>query len=139
MQTRNPPRGIYVSYNEKKHGPIQEAVTISNERGYLIWLDMNFLDPQSRSLLFPAVIVIRIKGEERYYRGKLIAIHRREEVDPQQIWSETAHRPLKWQQLDRQTEYAEFQSVLYIEGLEKVPEKPSDISEMRPPEHPSYF
>jgi hypothetical protein len=62
MPTRHLPKGVYVSYDEERHGRIAEAVTISNQRGYLIWLDRNALDPQSRSLLFPATIVIRIKG-----------------------------------------------------------------------------
>jgi hypothetical protein len=125
MQARKVPTGIYVSYDEQRHGRIEEAVTTSNQRGYLIWLDRNALDPQSRSLLFPAIIVIRIKGEERYYRGKLIALHRRDEVDTERLLSETVHRPPRWQQVDRLEEYEDFQSVLYIEGLVQVPEQPS--------------
>jgi hypothetical protein len=139
MQARNPPRGIYVSYDEERHGRLDEAVSISNERGYLIWLDRTALDPPSRSLLFPATIVIRIKGEERYYRGRRIAIHRPGEVDADQLWSETVHRPLRWQQVDREAEYRDFQSVMYLEGLAKVAEKPGAIEGMRPLEHPSYF
>jgi hypothetical protein len=139
MQPRQLPRGIYVSYDEERHGSVAEAVTISNQRGYLIWLDRNALDPHSRSLLFPATIVIRIKGVERYYRGKLLAIHRRSEVDAERLLSETVHRPPRWQHADRREEYADFQSVLYIEGLAETAQKPGEIEGMRPPEHPSYF
>jgi hypothetical protein len=131
------PKGIYVSYDEKKHGPIEEAVSISNELGYLIWLDKSPLDPETRSLLFPAVIVVRTK-EDRYFRGKLIAIHRRKEVDSKRLLSDTIHRPARWQQPDRLREYANYQSVLYIEELKPV-SCPREIREMAPPQHPSYF
>jgi hypothetical protein len=69
----------------------------------------------------------------------LIAVHRRGEVDAERLLSETVHRPARWQQAARQEEYADFQSVLYIEGLAEVAKRPGEIEGMRPPEHPSYF
>jgi hypothetical protein len=113
MRTAHARKGIYVSYNKQKNGRFQEAVDISNERGYLIWLERSPVNP--REFLFPIMIVIRIAEEDRYYQGKLIAVHRREEVDPDELLRERGHRPEAWVHVD-QHGYADFQSVFYFEG-----------------------
>jgi len=69
-------QGLYVSYNEGKNGPFDEAVRISNELGCLTWLDKSRVDP--RHLIYPTEIFVRLKGAERYFRGTLLAIASRD-------------------------------------------------------------
>src|SRR5271156_4244593 len=65
-------RGLYVSYDENKNGPFDEAVRISNERGCVTWFDNFPLNPEES--FCPTEIFIRLTGKETYFRGTLLAI-----------------------------------------------------------------
>jgi hypothetical protein len=136
MQAKNQRLGIYTSYNESINGHIQEPVDISNkEGGYLIWLLKNAIN--TRLFKFPTPIIIKIKKQERFYRGQLIDIKRSSDVNIEDILSENLHRPSSWQKIDREI-YRNFKSVLYIQGLREITE-PSEAKGKHPPQSPNYI
>jgi hypothetical protein len=134
MQPSSSELGIYVSYNQRLNGPFQGAVGISNTTEYVIWLDRSVINPERFTL--PTTIVVRLSGEDRYYRGELVKIQRAQDVDKEAILAETTHRPAAWQDLDRSNN-RDFQSVLYIRGLREVP-PPTEVQDKHPPQHPYY-
>lgn len=127
--------GIYTSYNEHLNGHIQEAVDISVKRRYVIWLLKSRIKPELFSQL--KIIVLRIKGEERFYKGELLYIKRFTDVSVEEILSETSYRPIKWQKIDRAL-YKDFKSVLYIKGLKQIP-KPHEVVGRHPPQGLYYI
>lgn len=127
--------GIYTSYNEHLNGHIREAVDISLNRKYLIWLLKARIKPERFNQL--KIIVIRIKGEERFYRGEIFDIKSVTDVLVEEILSETLHRPKKWQHVDREI-YKNFKSVLYIQGLKQV-SKPNEVVGRHPPQGLYYI
>jgi hypothetical protein len=127
--------GIYTSYNEHLNGHIQEAVDISVKRRYVIWLLKSKIKRKRFNQL--RIIVLRIKGEERFYRGKIHDIKSVTDVPVEEILSETSHRPKKWQEIDREI-YKDFKSVLYIKGLIKIP-KPHEVVGKHPPQGLYYI
>jgi hypothetical protein len=60
--------GVFISYSEKKNGPFQDAVDVCNAHGYILWLEKASI---KQWFSFPATILIKIKGEDRYYQGEL--------------------------------------------------------------------
>lgn len=134
MQESASQLGLYVSYNEQLNGPFQHAVEISNTTDYVIWLDRSVVDPNK--FTFPTPIVIRLSGQDLYYRGELLDIRRAHDVDKEAILSETTHRPVEWQDQDRSTDQ-DFRSVLYIHGLREVP-PPTEVLGKHPPQSPYY-
>ena len=128
--------GIYCSHDEKTNGPFDEAVRISNEKEYLVWLEKSPIKIEK----FPpgSAIVIKIKGEDRFYRGKLKAIKRAIEIDDKdEFLKEKEFRPSDWVEIDRDI-YGNFQSVLYIQNLKEIPE-PIEIVDVHPPQRPIYI
>ena len=123
--------GIYASYDDKKHGDFSEAVTISNERGCVTWFDQARIDPGK--VPCPAVIIIRIKGKEKYYRGTLLALARKGNLPPNffEDQRERNHRPKGWKDGHAQT-------VLFIYGLCGV-KKPIEVAHLPVPERPIYI
>ena len=129
-------QGIFLSFDEKKNGSFEAAVETCRATGYVIWLERNPLDPTRFDYL--PTVVVKIKGVDRYYQGKLNRrIERRTEDNVASLLAEQSHRPPRWQTLDR-AEYADFQRILYIEGLKRVPCPPNLIGR-RTPQHPEYF
>jgi hypothetical protein len=127
-------RGLYVSYNERSNGPIREAVEISNERGCVTWFDTSLLDPAK--LVFPTDIIIRITGEERYFRGLLLAVARPERLGEGFADGEHNHRPRAWREQDRQGQTV--RSVLFIHGLREVG-APPEVKGLAPPQRPTFI
>jgi hypothetical protein len=134
MQKSPSQLGLYVSYNEQLNGPFQDAAEISNTTDYVIWLDRSVIDP--KKFTFPTTIVVRLSGEDRYYRGELVEVKRAQDVDREAILAETTHRPVEWQDQDRDI-YQDFRSVLYIRGLREVP-PPIEVLDKHPPQRPYY-
>jgi hypothetical protein len=85
----------------------------------------------------PTTILIKIKKDERFYRGEVTDIKRVTDVVVEEILSETSHRPIKWQKVDREL-YKDFKSVLYIKGLEQIP-RPHEVTGKHPPESLYYI
>jgi hypothetical protein len=125
--------GLFVSYSEKKNGPFQDAVDVCNSQEYVVWLARNAVKTQRFS--FPATILVKIKGEDRYYQGELRDMKRANEVDRSALLAEATHRPARWQQVDN-VDYADFKSVFYIAGLKRVARPPA-LSK-KGPQHPWY-
>jgi hypothetical protein len=136
METGTRKLGIYTSYDDspKKNGDIQPAVDVSN-RDYLIWLENSIIIPHK--LRCSTIIVIKIKQKDRYYRGNLLDVKRRSEVDVGKILSDTIHRPKEWLGIDNEI-YKTFESVFYIQGLKQIPQ-PSEVVDIPPPQRPRYI
>src|SRR5262249_22689186 len=100
---------------------------------YVVWLDKAAV--RTQQFLFPTTILIKIAGEDRYYRGELRDIKRAEEVDRDALLAEASHRPATWQ--DKDTDDAAFKSVLYIAGLKQVP-RAARIAKDEAPQRPWY-
>src|SRR4030042_3454840 len=127
--------GIYTSYNERLNGHIQEAVDISVKRKYVIWLLKSRIKAERFSQL--KIIVFRIKGEERFYKGKIYKIKKNTDVSVDEILSEKIHRPTRWQNIDREL-YKDFKIVLYIQDLKRIP-KPHEVVGIHPPQGICYI
>src|ERR1051326_868070 len=130
-QPRNIKRGLYVSYNEENNGPFAEAVRISNDLGSVTWLDNFHLNP--KNLEYPTDIVVKLKGEERYFRGILLAVASADDLAADFLEGERNHRPSNWRKRPEN-----FKSVLFISHLEEVSE-PSEVRNRPAPEHPIHL
>lgn len=128
--------GVYCSYNDsgEVNGDIEPAVVVSN-RNYLIWLEKSKINPQRFNC--PTCIIIKIKKKDTYYRGALINVKRRNEVNVNEILSDVKHRPHSWRKID-QERYKKFETVLYIERLKPI-NMPTEVAECRPPQRPIYI
>lgn len=126
--------GIYCSYDELVNGPFAEAVALSNTADYLLWLDWSAINPDR--FHFPTVIVVKLKGQERYYRGELLNIQRADAVDKTALVADKTHRPPIWQSVDGQDD-AGFKSALYIRRLQPI-DRPACLAGRHPPQRPSY-
>jgi hypothetical protein len=73
-------KGLYVSYNEERNGTFDEAVRISNKLGCVTWLDNFPLNPEQ--LHYPTDLFVKVKGQERYFRGILLAIASANTLEP---------------------------------------------------------
>src|SRR6185437_13401688 len=91
--------GLYVMYDEADNGRIDEAVTISKERGCVTWLSAARLKPGK--LEFPTDIIIGIKGDERYFRGLLLAVYAPVKLGRKFVKGEFNHRPSNFRAKDR--------------------------------------
>lgn len=127
--------GIYGSHSKDINGTIEEAVEVSNEKEYLVWLEKSIINPNKFS--FPTTIVIKIKKEERYYRGSLLDVKRLSEIDANHLLAEKKYRPSSWLKIDK-TIYKDFKSVLYIHGLEEI-SQPKEVEGVHPPQRPIYI
>jgi 5-methylcytosine-specific restriction protein A len=125
--------GVFVSYNEK-NGKFADALDVCNAHVYIIWLDRVAVNKKKFS--FPTTILIKITGEDRYYRGELRDVKRSDEVDRAALLAEAVHRPATWRAADK-IDYADFKSVFYIAGLKQVP-RPTGIAEDSAPQRPHY-
>ena len=131
----NQRQGLYVSYNEDKNGPFDEAVEISKTRGCVTWLDSFKLNP--KQLHYPTDIFIRLTGpQERYFKGTLLAIAPRETLPANFLDGERNHRPPVWQQRDHAK--GDFKSVLFISHLQRLDSQPLEVKNSAPPQHPTY-
>ncbi len=135
MQEQSERLGIYTSYNEKKNGSFIEAVNVSNTQGYILWLDRSSI--KRENFIFPTTIVIRITGKHRYYKGKLIDIKSRQEVDIETILNDKIHRPIPWQKVDALI-YKDFKSVFYITELQDIT-RLMEICKKHPPQKPIFI
>jgi len=128
------PLGLFASYNEAKNGPFQTVVDFCNTHEYILWFENAAIDTQKFS--FPTTILVKITGEDRYYRGKLKCIKRAEEVDRAVLLADCSHRPPKWIEVDKD-DYPGFKSVLYVEAFKQVP-RPVKIRKDEAPQRPYY-
>jgi hypothetical protein len=123
-------KGLYVSYNEERNGTFDEAVRISNKLGCVTWLDNFPLNPEQ--LHYPTDLFVKVTGQERYFRGILLAIASANTLEPDFVDGERNHRPSAWREGNK-----DFRSVLFISGLREVA-KPPEIEDKAPPQHPTY-
>jgi len=133
-------RGLYVSYNEEQNGSFDEAVQLSNQPGgHLTWLDKSLRIPEK--LQYPTDIIVRLTGQERYFRGTLVAIKLADNLDPNFALEERSHRPPVWRDRDDKVcprPNKEFKSVFFIRALRIVP-PPSEVKDRPKPQGPVYF
>jgi hypothetical protein len=125
-------------YNEEKHGKFDGAVQTSNEPGGLTWLDKSRRKPEK----LPCPIIVRLKGQERYFCGELYDVKLADQLDADFVLEERSHRPPVW--LDRDKKVCprpnkDFKSVFFIRALKRVPQRPREVENLRPPESPVYF
>ena len=134
MNTRKSENGIYMSYNERKNGNFQEAVDISNNQDYVVWLDKSLIKCKLPD------IIIKIAGQMRYYKGKLLDIKYFDTTKNDINKFEAKHRPKQWRSGFKKPPIPgkDFKSVLYISKLREV-EEPPEIKEKRSPQRPVYF
>jgi serine/threonine protein kinase len=125
--------GVYASYDEKKHGKFEAAVDVSNNQGYLIWLENNVID--TTNFAFPTTILIKIKREDLFYRGVLEEIRTAEEFGRDALQAEEIHRPPEWRKRDENG--GDFQCALFISGLKEV-QRPKAIRKGWAPMRPCY-
>jgi hypothetical protein len=133
MDSEHSRLGIFVSYNEK-NGKFADAVDVCDAHEYIIWLDNVAVKKERFS--FPTTILIKITGEDRYYRGELRDVKRVDEVDKSALLAEATHRPATWREVDK-IDYPDFRSVFYIAGLKQVP-RPAGVAEDSAPQRPHY-
>lgn len=122
--------GIYVSYDEKKRGDIGDAIKVAKNE-YLIWRSPSAV---RRKLRYPTKVIIRIKGQERYYRGDLLAIVDYEAFKPEFLRKYFRHRPTMWEK----TSERNWKSVFFITNLQAV-KRPNEIRGKQPPQSITYF
>lgn len=134
MEPQQSQLGLFVSYNEDKQGDFQNVLDVCNAQQYVVWLEKTAVKTQR--FMFPTTILIKIAGEDRYYRGKLRDMKRTEEVDRASLLAEAAHRPATWRAVDQFGD-ADFKTVLYVEELKQVP-RPVGIAKENAPQHPHY-
>jgi hypothetical protein len=128
--TANRREGLYVSYNEGlATGPIDAAVEISNRYGCVAWIDPSALKPNR--LKYPTDIIVRLSGQERYFRGILLAVANWDSLPAEFMEREVNHRPVTW----RNTENGK--SVLFISHLREV-SKPQETVGIDPNQRPVY-
>jgi|WetSurSiteA1Bulk_404760.scaffolds.fasta_scaffold00830_2 hypothetical protein len=130
------PKGIFISYDERRNGDICEAVTISNTCGYLIWFYPCALDVTR--LPDSAGVIIKIKTEDRYYEGILDRVERlTSDKRLEELKRDTIHRPSNWwNQPD--SAYKKFKNVLFIRNLARC-WNPRQIRHLEPtPCHQFY-
>jgi hypothetical protein len=124
--------GLYLSYNEEKNGPFEEAVRISKELGCVTWFEPSALDP--KQLQYPTDIIVRLSGQDRYFRGTLLAIALPDALSDDFETGERNHRPAAWYGKDVQG----IRCVLFINGLESV-SRPPEVEGRGPPQRPAYI
>lgn len=122
--------GIYVSYDEEKRGAIEEAIEVANKE-YLIWRSPNAV---AKKLKYPTKIIIRVKGQERYYIGKLLAVVVYNAFKPEFLKKYFRHRPHKWEHSSEKN----WRSVFFIADL-RATKKPNEIRKKYPPQNLTYF
>jgi len=122
--------GLYVCYNEKEAGNFEEAVKIAN-KGYLIWRHPVSVN---RPLKYPTKIIIKISGEERYYRGDLLLVREYNAFNPSIFDDYVEHRPLVWKNAPER----EWRCVLFISNLQAVLDPP-EVHGMHPPQAVTYI
>ena len=135
----NKKRGLYVSYNEGKNGAFDEAIQISNEFGCVTWIDRSPLNP--KQLHCPTDIFVRLTGQERYFRGILLAVASADTLNPDFALGEHNHRPSAWRERDKNVcprPNKDFKSVLFINSLREMIRKPLEVGNRRPPQSPVY-
>ncbi len=132
--TSNTMKGLYVSYNEERHGSFEEAVKLSQELGCVTWFDKSPLIPDR--LDYPTEIIVKISGKERYFRGILLAMVRAEPLPPDFEQREHNHRAPRW----RECGYTqrEAKTVLFISHLREEASKPKEVEGHEPKESPQY-
>lgn len=129
--------GLYVSYSERKNGAFDEAVEISKKFGCLTWLDASPIRPDR--LHYPTKIVIRLTGQERYFRGILLATASADALKPDFVTGERNHRPAAWRHRNPNPQpKIDFKSVLFMSCLQEVP-RPLELRNLTPPQHPTYI
>jgi hypothetical protein len=121
--------GVYVSFDEKQNGSFDEAVDMSNDE-YIIWKDRSSC---KQKLNYPARILIKIKGEEKYYSGTLLLMRPYVDFDPTIFAKDTTHRPSLWR-----ADKGEAKTVFFISGLNKI-NKPPQIANIAPMQRPIYI
>src|SRR4051794_16508450 len=87
-------RGLYISYDQERHGPIDGAVEHSARFGCVAWFANFPHNPQNWA--FPTDVIIRVNGEDRYFRGILLSIIRRDDHPNYSEEGERNHRPPEW-------------------------------------------
>lgn len=122
--------GLYVCYNEKETGNFEEAVKIAN-KGYLIWRHPVSVN---RPLKYPSKIIIKISGEERYYRGDLLLAREYHAFSPSIFDDYVKHRPPIWKNAPER----EWKCVLFISNLRSVLDPP-EVRGMYPPQGFRYI
>jgi hypothetical protein len=123
--------GIYVSYDEKERGSIEEAVDISNDE-YLTYRYSALIN-KSR-FKYPTKIIIRIKGKEKYYQGNVLFIADFKALNYQFIKNDGKHMPLNW----RNAPERKWKNVSFLTNLKAV-KKPNEIRNKCFPRRPIYF
>jgi hypothetical protein len=122
--------GLYICYNEKKTGYFQEAIEMSN-REYLIWRHPVSI---KRKLMYPAKIIIKVTGEDRYYKGDLLLVKEYTAFKTEIFSEDVKHRPSVWKNAPKRV----WKSVLFISNLQKVP-CPVAVRGMHPPQGIRYI
>ena len=122
--------GIYVCYNEKKAGNFKEAIEMSNKE-YLIWRHPVSI---KRRLKYPAKILIKISGEDRYYKGDLLLVKEYGAFKTAIFYEDVKHRPTIWRNPSKES----WKSVLFISNLQEVLD-PVEARGIHPPQGVRYI
>ena len=122
--------GIYICYNENKTGNFKEAVEMSN-REYLIWRHPVSIN---RRLKYPAKIIIKVSGEDRYYKGDLLLAKEYGVFKAAIFYEDVKHRPFVWRKASKE----DWKSVLFISNLQEV-FAPDEVRSIHPPQGVRYI
>ena len=122
--------GIYVCYNEKKAGNFKEPIEMSN-REYLIWRHPVSI---KRRLKYPSKIIIKVSGEDRYYKGDLLLVKEYGAFKTTIFYEDVNHRPSTWRNPSKEG----WKSVLFISNLQEIL-KPAEVCGMYPPQGVRYI
>jgi hypothetical protein len=146
-------KGVYVSYNEEQ-GLLDEII-LNSKSQFILWLDASSFNMNRFSNLGKNGIpfYIRIKGEERYYKAKLIKVTPSSNLSQNYVSQNSSYRPEPWKSKDKsmmpkpvrktktKAKKNMYRSVLRVSNLSKLNLSlvPSEIRKSHPPQRPKYI
>jgi len=127
--------GVYISYDEKANGSIQNAINIANIFNCLIWPIKSIILPNR--FTFPTTLVIKIKKKRRFFRGRIVDIKRDTDVSIIDLFEAGMYMPKLWIDIGRKNCHR-FKTIVYVENLRET-FQPSEVKCIRPPQRPCYI
>ena len=102
-----------------------------SNREYLIW---RHPVPINKRIKYPAKIIIKVSGEDRYYKGVLLLAKEYGAFKAAIFHEDVKHRPSIWKKAPAR----DWKSVLFISDLQETRDL-ADVDGMHPPQGVRYI